>query len=207
MIYLIITTSINNKNGLINDEHRKNRYLESISSTLQLIENNKNIKPIIVENNGNSDTYLNNLNCDVVYTNNNKLELYHKGVNELLDIKYVINHYNINDNDIIIKLTGRYKILNNDFFNLIIDNENNDDKIDAFVKFYNVCVYRYIYDDCVLGLIAIRCKYLRNFEYNCEKCPEYEFATFVRNNVEKYTEVTDLGLECCFADDFRIINV
>ena len=207
MIYLIITTSINNNYGVINYEHRKKQYINCISSSLKLIENNNKIKPIIVENNGITDTYLNELKCDIVYTtNNNNNKLKHKGVNELLDIQFVINKYNIQDNDYIIKLTGRYKILNDYFFNLII---NNIDKYDAFIKFFNVCTKKFMYDDCVLGLFSIKCKYLKDFNYKCKLSPECEFAIFVRNNIEnnKIMEIDNLNLECCFADDLRILNV
>ena len=73
MIYLIITTSINNKVGNNDHEHRKNRYIDCIKSSLKLIENDEMIKPIIVENNGQRNTYLDDLDCDVLYTNNNAL--------------------------------------------------------------------------------------------------------------------------------------
>ena len=73
MIYFIITTSINNKLGIKNDEHRQNKYMDSIQNLLLLIENDTSIKPIIVENNGLRQTYLDNLKCDIVYTNNNVL--------------------------------------------------------------------------------------------------------------------------------------
>jgi hypothetical protein len=36
MIYIIITTSIQNKHGIQNDIHRQNRYIESIQQLLQL---------------------------------------------------------------------------------------------------------------------------------------------------------------------------
>jgi hypothetical protein len=111
MIYIIITTSINNKHGAQNEIHRQNRYIESIQQLLQLLENVEDIKPIVVENNGLRKTYLNDLNCDICYTNNNNLMVMHKGEKELLDIKEVINKYNIHDDDFIIKLTGRYKLL------------------------------------------------------------------------------------------------
>jgi hypothetical protein len=91
MIYIIITTSINNKHGIRNNIHRQNRYIESINQLLRLINNDLNIKPIIVENNGVRQTYLNNLKCEVCYTNNNNINYIHKGQNELLDIKEVIN--------------------------------------------------------------------------------------------------------------------
>ena len=95
MIYLLITTSINNKVGVMNELHRKNRYADSIQQTLKLIEFDTSIKPIIVENNGLRHTYLNQLNCEIYYTNNNNMNFIHKGVNELLDIKDIINHYKI----------------------------------------------------------------------------------------------------------------
>lgn len=201
MIYIIITACIINKNGVRNKEHRKNRYIECIQQLLTLIDNDSSIKPIIVENNNNK-SYLDDLNCDICYTNNNVHECYHKGVNELLDIKEVINRYNIQDNDTIIKLTGRYKLLDLSFINLI--KENN---YDAYIKFFNVCEKSFVFNDCVLGLFAIKCKYLKNFNYTCIKSPECEFADYVRKNVNNLMEVKHLNLECCFADDLRLLIV
>ncbi len=204
MIYLIITTSIVNKIGIVNYEHRKNRYMDSIKTTLSFIDQTI-IKPIIVENNLNH-SYLNELDCDVLYTNNNKYNFKEKAVNELLDIKSVIHKYDIKDDDIIIKLTGRYKLLKDTFLKIVI---NHLDKYDAFVKFFNVCTQQYVYDDCVLGLFAIKCKYLKSFDYDCNKSPECEFASSVRNNIptSNVMEIQDLGLECCFADDLRFLIV
>jgi hypothetical protein len=150
------------------------------------------------------ETYLDGLSCDVVYTNNNRFNFRHKGVNELLDIKEVINKYNIQDDDIVIKLTGRYKVLDATFIELV---KNNIDIYDAFVKFFNVCTRRFMFDDCVLGLFAIKCKYLKNFEYKCAKSPECEFADHVRQNVNKIMEITDLKLDCCFAEGLRMLIV
>jgi len=202
MIYIIITTSILNKHGIINEIHRKNRYIECIQQILKLVENDSSIKVIVVENNGKRPTYFDELNCDVFYTNNNKLHLPHKGVNELLDIKEVIQTYNIQDDDTIIKLTGRYKLLNLNVINVI-----KNDQYDAYVKFFNVCTKQFMYDDCVLGLFGIKSKYIKDFNYNCDKSPECEFAIHVRNNITKIMEIGNLSLECCFADDLRILNV
>lgn len=204
MIYLIITTSINNKIGPTDFDHRKNRYINSIKPLLSLIKNDVSIKPIIVENNGLRMTYLDELNCDVVYTENNKLNFSHKGVNELLDIQEVIRQYNIQDDDVIIKLTGRYKILDLNFINLV---KNNSETHDAFVKFFNVCTLQYLFHDCVLGLFAIKCKHLKSFSYLLKASPEVEFSVHVRNNANKLMEVDNLHLECCFADDLRLLNV
>ena len=206
MIYIIITTSINNKQGIKNNIHRRTRYIECINNLLQLINNDSNIKPIIVENNGVRQTYLDDLKCDICYTNNNMIKYKHKGQNELLDIKQVINQYNIKDEDIIIKLTGRYKLLNLNLINFV---KNNINDYDAFVKFFNVCTKKYMFDDCVLGLFAVKCKYLKEFKYNFLKSPECEFADYIRKNVDKnkLKELHQLDLECCFADNLRILVV
>jgi len=205
MIYIIITTSICNKAGVQNDIHRENRYLESIGNLLKLVENDDLIKPIIVENNGLRETYLDSLNCEIIYTNNNFNHYSHKGENELLDIKFIINKFNIQDEDFIIKITGRYKLLNLNFINLV-KNQNN---FDVFAKFFNVCTKSFGFDDSVLGLFAIKCKYLKNFNYIFEKSPETEFAEFIRKNIDndKIKEIQHLDLECCFADDLRLLIV
>lgn len=61
-----------------------------------------------------------------------------------------------------------------DFVKLNIDN------YDAFVKFFNVCTKEYLFDDCVLGLFAIKCKYLKDFSYNFLRIPECEFVEYIR---------------------------
>jgi len=204
MIYLIITTSINNKIGIVDFEQRKKNYLESITQTLSILP--PDIKPIIVENNGLRETYLDNFPCDVHYTTNNSVNYVHKGVNELCDIKYIIEKYNINDDDVIIKLTGRYHPIDDSFYNLVMNYSN----FDAYVKFFNVCTLQFMDYDCVLGLFAIKCKYLKKFSYNdFNKSPEVEFSTFIRNNIDstKIFPVRKLNLRCCFADNLRILDV
>ena len=208
MIYIIITTSIFNINGGANKDltHRQRRYVDSISNLLQLIQNDVSIKPIIVENNGLSNTYLDRLNCEVCYTNNNQFRYPHKGMHELLDIKDVIKQYNIQDEDVIIKLTGRYKVLDLSFINLV---KKNMDTHDAFLKFFRVSEKIYMFNDCVLGLFSIKCKFLKDFKYKCVTSPEVEFAEYVRESIDKdkLMEVQQLNLECCFADDLHILVV
>ena len=201
MIYLIVTTSINNKYGNITELtkiRRNNRYIECITQLLELIKNDDNIKLIIVENCGIRHTFLNDFNCDIVYTNNNSYSYNHKGFNELLDIKNVIDKYNISDDDMIIKLTGRYKLLNIDFIDLIKNNNK-----DAYIKFFNVCTNEFMLNDSILGLYAIKSKYIKNFNYNGLKSPEVEFAEYVRENIDtnNLMEIKNLNLEYCLYND------
>ena len=205
MIYLIITTSLNNKYKKHNYEKRDENYLNSIKKTLDLLP--ASIIPIIVENNGLNKSYLDTFNIKVHYTNNNHKIYHHKGVNELEDIKSVIDYYNIDDDDIVIKLTGRYFVLSDFFFKHIIDNENN---YDVFMKFFNVCTEKYLDNDCVLGLYGIRCKYLKKFEYkDFSKSPEIEFAYYVRNNINKNKIFSyyNLYLSCIFCDNLKNLIV
>jgi hypothetical protein len=208
MFYIIVTTCINNKVGIKHELIRKDRYIKCITNIVELTKNEEDIKVIVVENNGKRETYLDNLGCDVIYTSNNSLNFPNKGMNELLDIKHVIKTYNISDEDFIFKLTGRYKVLNLDLINLV---KRLSDRFEAFVKFFNVCTLKFHEnkDDCVLGYFAIKCKYLKMFEYckNGNISGESDFALFVRNNVNNIFGVRNLSLECCFADDLRILSV
>lgn len=63
--------------------------------------------------------------------------------------------------------------------------------------------------DCVLGLFAVKSKYLRLFDYDCIKSPECEFAEHVKKNIsnERILAMQSLNLECCFADELRILHV
>jgi hypothetical protein len=208
MIYLIITTTVHNKRGtgVINSEHRKLRYLESIKEAIKYAKL-YDIKTIIVENSCDNSSYLDDLGCDVVYTKNNNSHYIHKGVNELNDVKHVIHKYDIKDDDIVIKLTGRYKLLSDEFLKTVSNNQH----YDSFLKFFNVSTRQYHpnLDDCVLGLYAIRAKYLKYFSFKGLASSETEFALFNSRYfpTDKLYKINDLHLECCFAGDLSILVV
>lgn len=199
MIYLIITTSINNRYGFKDDNERKERYLYAISETLRILS----LNTIIVENNGKRETYLDCFrsdNVDIYYTDNNKHKFKSKGVNEILDIKEVIDHYGIQDDDIIIKLTGRYRMLSSHFLNEISD-------FDAYVKFYGVCSSMFDTYDCILGCYAIRVKYIKLYNHlsiDNYKSAEIAFARYIRLCGARFKEIQHLDIECSFSDDLRI---
>ena len=206
MIYLILTTSIHNRFGIINDLKRKERYLFAIKGTLSLLP--ACITPIIVENNGERETYLDYFLHDgkpvrVIYTNNNEIRFHSKATNEMADIKDVIRICGIQGDDMIIKLTGRYRMVSSDFFTDVIEHK----KIDAFVKFYNVVTMKYEYDDCVLGCFAMRALHVQMYPHllmDVQPSGEIAFARYVRRcGIIK--EIEHLGIECDFANDERRI--
>jgi hypothetical protein len=211
MIYLLITTSINNRFGQQNADERKQRYLYTISETLKHLP--YEIKPIIVENNGKRETYLDNFyhhhnqHVKVIYTENNKLQFKSKGANELVDIKEVIEKYGIEDEDIIIKLTGRYRALSSKFFEEVIENT---EKYDAFVKFFGTCSLKFEEYDCILGCYALRAKYIKLFnQYSIDnyKSAEIAFARYIRFCGARLKEINQLDIECRFAEDLRLLIV
>lgn len=186
-----------------NTNDRISEYKESIKNTLSYILDG--IKPIIIENNGKRDTFLNEFGIDVLYTENNENSFKHKGINELMDIKSAISEYNIQDNDIVIKMTGRYKFIDNSFFRTVIENSHSHD---AFMKFFNVAENKFLENDCILGLFAIRCKYLKSFDYDSEsEIPETQFADYVRKTNCKIYEMERLGLNCKFSDTQKTLDV
>ena len=200
MIYLIITTCIHNKFGIRHAGLREATYREAIKMTLKYLPSD--IKPIIVENNGKRKTYLDEFGIPILYTEHNKNHYWHKGCNELEDIKAVIQAFNIQDEDMVIKITGRYNPISDAFFRLVKKDES---KYDGFVKFFNVCTKEFMANDCVLGLFALRAKYLKKYEMtDTVRSPEIQFATFCRTlNVK---EVQQLDVHCFFADNLEMMT-
>ena len=195
MLYFIITTSLINENYDI----RKKEYQHSINLINKTIGNNPNIKIIIVENTGiKYKTFLNNLNQEVYYTNNNFMEIENKGVKEIYDILSCIDKYNIKDEDFIIKMTGRYYIKeDSDFINEII-NYKGYDCIIKYGSYYKSCNHRV--QDCITGLIGIKSKYIKkiNLSPGVEKKGypmEHEWAKVTMDiNLDNVKIMNNLGI-------------
>lgn len=209
MIYLFITATITPARsvwGPIDTNDRKSRYDRCISATLQYIKERNLIKPVIIVNDpGMTKSFFDEYDCDVVYASTNNPRYHNKGVNELNAIKCAIAKYNVRDDDIIIKQTGRYCPCSSYFYNKVTSYCG---KYDAFAKFYNVCRFEYEDNDCILGLVGLKCKYFRTFEYSHDHngfdgdSPEVEFAKHIRNNVEpaRVMALGELELELNFAN-------
>jgi hypothetical protein len=220
MIYFLMTTSVINKylkeehkNGEKDSETRKNLYMNSIMKNLEILKNYKDIKVVIVENNGDSNTYLNvfqeKFGATILYTNYNSHNFYHKGYAEMFDIKAVVKTFHMDDNDIVIKMTGRYHLVNNYFIESVIKYK---DDFDAFFKFYNVCLKCYMKNDCILGAFALKAKYLKEFEYkDIYLSPEAEMAKYLiektKKNELRLCNMEDLLVKCIFAENGENIIV
>lgn len=194
MIYLIITASRRDQYKNMTDEDRKKTYEQSIATTLGRVT--PEIKPIIVDNNGDEGrTYLDDFGVDVVYTDHQTVEVPHKGYKEWMDLREVIRRHAIGPEDWVIKLTGRYEVTDDSFFRMVLDHQ---DRADALIKFQNICTGQFVWDDCVLGLFAIRARYITDWIYRDAIHPEREFATHIRSLAQaqqiRLMEMTHLGL-------------
>lgn len=162
MIYYIVTTSIYNDCPI-----RKDQYINAINKLKSLLCDTNGIKIIIVENNGLRKTYLDDLGLEVFYTNNNLLSTNNKGYKELQDMLDCIEHYNIHDNDFIVKMAGRYILDDNSKFINIIKKFNEKEKIDydCIIKYgsYKDPI-NYKVKDCISGLIGMKAYYIKQIE-------------------------------------------
>jgi len=203
-IRLIFTTCIEARYA--DPVERETAYYTTITNNLNTMRGLP-VEYYIVENGGKRRTVLDDISgVHLLYTDTNAIkytgsnpdaETGLKPMKEMMDIQKICNTFDFDDEDIIIKITGRYGLQNPPTFleNLI----QNEGKYDVFMKFFNICTMSYDEMDCVLGLYAIRYKYLQEFNprYMLEQeSAEHVFATFVRRTVaqERILEVTHLGL-------------
>lgn len=198
MIYIIITTC------LVVDKFeqiRKLQYLCCINNIIKLFDNINNKKIIIVENNNNDNSYLDNFGVDVLYTKNNLINYNNKGLKEYNDILECINKYNINDEDLIVKITGRYIVKKDSNFLKELTKISNDDNnnIECIIRYGNYDnIEKDNKDDCITGMICMKCKYVKTIQIKEDEIIEYEWAKASLNiKKENILELRDLGLILC----------
>ena len=197
MIYFIVTACVLN-----NCELCQKQYIIAISKLKQIIEtlNIENYKIIIVENNGSRNTFLNLLGCEVFYTNNNALRTNNKGYKELQDILDCIEKYNIDDNDFIVKMTGRYILEENSEFMRVIK-DIHATKYDCVIKYgpYSNPV-NYKMNDCITGLIGMTCGYVKQIKKpNPNECVEWKWGevTYLMDDSKIHIIQDKMGIHIC----------
>lgn len=104
MIYCILTVCLTDADFII----RQKEYEQGITSLLQSVKSLPNVKVVIVENRGSRKTFLDTFGVPVLYTQSDRMGTNNKGIKELTDVLECIRNYNIQDDDFIVKMTGRY---------------------------------------------------------------------------------------------------
>jgi hypothetical protein len=202
--WLIITACIHNRYGTNDQDKRKKEYYESLTQTLKVVP--KNVRVVIVENSCNGSSYLDRFG-KVFYSKNNNLIVANKGIIEFKDIQDTIKHFSIPQNDIIVKLTGRYSLFSDSIFNII---QNTRISNSAWVKFFNVCTQEFMYTDCILGCYAIRVQEIMKLDpyvIGRSNSMEVDFALFLRNLHIQINELNSIGVQYRFFDSDHTVIV
>ena len=187
-----------------NYEIRKQEYIQAIEKIKQF-----GFKPYIVESCKRELTFLDTLSDRVWYAKTNDFRLKNKGVNEAKAMLDFFEHNEFNDDDIIVKVTGRYLFIDDSFLEYIKSHV----EYDAFVK--DVCKRIIIghQGDIFTGCFAMKHKYLIGFlkQLHLQKmeeemaCIEWELADYVVLHKEMRTcFVEHLGMAYHFSYDTQV---
>lgn len=200
MIYFLVTCSFIDKHKIpyvikVPEDYRMKEYLNGINTILNISKYIPDSKVIIIENNGKRNTVLDHYTgCSIFYTNNNMIPTNNKGIKELKDIRDCIEYYRIDDDDFIVKLSGRYKIIDPSPF---IESLKSLEGVDCILRYgsFNKPSDTRV-KDCITGLIGMRCKYVNQIEEPHENDPvEWKWA-WVTYGIprERILALTKLGL-------------
>ena len=155
VVWFIVTTSIFN-----DDPIRQEQYTRGIT-TLQSHIHDMDSRLIVVENNGLRRTFLDDLGCEVYYTQNNLLPTQNKGCKELKDILDCIIQYSIPGSDFIVKMTGRYILQPDSLFMKTIKEREHD----CVLRYGSFVDLKFNANDCITGLIGMKCGLIKTIEF------------------------------------------
>lgn len=174
-MYWLITTSLIEENK----EIREAQYTRAITYVIRRLAEFP-IKIIIIENTGRSESFLDTLGAEVFYTKNNSIPTKNYGIKEIRDIIECMDAYNIQDEDYVVKMTGRYFLSDSSpFINEII--RLRQIPADAIVKYgWWEPSQRTPHANCITGLICMRAKYIRQIRVpdtsDTNTCLEHRWA-------------------------------
>ena len=223
MIYIFFTvTIVPSKDiwGPIDRAQRVGRYMRCIGESLNFLKGTEDsIKRVIIINDRDiTESELDKFkepqyHCDILYSNNNPTNIFHKGQGELDAVNYALNYYNVKDEDMVIKQTGRYLPCDPCpywFYHEVMGKVND---FDMFGKFCDTATEEESNDVCILGFFALRAKYLKKFQYkyaavhgfSCarEDVAEVEFALYINKylNPDRIYRAPFLYVEIVPAND------
>ena len=181
MIYFLVTCSLVDKHPTpwiikLPEEYRIQEYAQGIETVLNISKHIPNSNVILIENNGPRKTFLDLYKgCKVFYTNNNTIQTKNKGIKELKDIKDCIEYFKLKDDDFLVKVSGRYQIMDKSPFIEKLRDLSGIDCILRYGSFNKPSDTRV--KDCITGLIGMRCKFVKEIEEPHENDPvEWKWA-------------------------------
>ena len=156
---------------------RRDEYQKGITRLQEYVKDIPNTRIVIVEGNGPRKTMLDDFGVEVLYTYNNSINIGkpgNYGLKEYLDIITAISHFNIPNDEMVIKITGRYLLQPNSPFIKVLKwmgEPGNNDQFDCLIKYGRFIqdqeVEKNNHNYCVSGLIGLRCKYFKAMDFLC----------------------------------------
>lgn len=164
-------------------EQREKDYKQGIPAVLKHALPNE--KVFLTENTGLTSSFLDEYGVYVHYTNTQQTMFEdNHGKKEFTDIISCLNAQNIDDEDMVIKVTGRY-ILHSDFFPTLVRKNIDKDVVyspeNAFKNMPPVS-----FPNCILGMLAMKAKHWRNLPLEkIEKCipSEWNVARYIVDTI------------------------
>jgi hypothetical protein len=222
-VFFILTTCLLQQNF----ELRKKEYTDSINSLIHELSKYNHLETFIyiVENNGHRHTFLNdfttnndNIKVKVIYTNHNQIPTSNKGLKELLDYLFILKECKeIDDQDIVVKLTGRYRVgEDSTFLNILY---NHYEQYDAFIRSGAFMYPSQRKDerdqyDCLTGMFAVRAHIMRNdLEKYIQELHEYTWVEWViimiiqnklPNERIKFFDYLGLWIKTVYMDTYQL---
>lgn len=129
---------------------RKTEYLDSFNKLKSF-----GLNPWIVESTNITESFFDEISNQVLYPQKNDFSLLNKGVNEARSIRESIPFMPFDDEDIVIKLTGRYLLRDRSFIDRIL---NTSSEFDAFASYGKHFVSP---EHIFTGCFAMRWKYFK----------------------------------------------
>ena len=206
-IYIVITASLIDTNW----DERKNLYIKGINQTIKVFKNIPNTQIIIVENTGKTESFLDSFGIPVLYTNtNNEIITENKGTKEIIDVIKAITHFNMSENDFLVKVTGRYFISDDSKFVKTIQNLS-EKPYDAILRYgaYNLSeIYTNKFYSCITGLIGMKVCHIKTIEVPDEKtCVEWKWADIANKlPYEQLCILDNLGITQYISYSSEIFN-
>jgi hypothetical protein len=171
-IHFVVTTSLKistHEEGQKDLDVRRDQYFRGIRALQNATKLGFPLahRIVVVENNGFRKTYLDEFEgVSVLYTNNNNLNdtVVSKGTKELMDVLACVRHFRMRDNDLLVKMTGRYYLdETSSFIELLRQLDWNTTQ--ALVKFGPYYRPRDApMQDCITGLIMLPVSAVRRIE-------------------------------------------
>lgn len=208
-LFFVFTTSLIEKDF----EIRKEQYSRGLSSLysaiqeFQLLESHtfSDVTIVVTENNGSRETFLDTLPGNrhtVHYTASQKIPTDNKGTKELTDVLECIDRFSMNDNDFLVKMTGRYHIQSNSPF--MRELQRLSPQTDAILRYGD-----YMTNDkkprplcnhfCHTGLIGMRVGHVREIEMPGNTVSVETRWAKMANSIpaDRVIALEDLGLLIC----------